>query len=134
VCILCHIIFVPNTIIIDYLNKNWNSFQISFHFAQGFTINTIWEQIWYIFFLIYLGWWILSWLLKYLHIIYAIFNIYSFSNFIPLCARIYNQYHLRTNMIYFFLIYLGWWILSWLLKYLHIIYAIFNIYSFVTLH
>ena len=33
---LCEIMFVLNTIVIDSLNKIWKSFQISFHFAKKF--------------------------------------------------------------------------------------------------
>jgi len=37
--------FILNIIVIECLNKIWNSFQISFHFSQEFLVNTFWEQM-----------------------------------------------------------------------------------------
>jgi hypothetical protein len=38
VCLLCQIMFVLNIRVIDFLNKIWNYFQVSFYIAQGFHI------------------------------------------------------------------------------------------------
>jgi len=66
--------FILHIIVIDHLNKIWNSFQISFHLTQGF-LSQYYLRIDKIFFLIHLRWWILSWSLKYLHIVYVIPNV-----------------------------------------------------------
>jgi len=39
--------FVLNIVVIDYLDKIWDSFQILLHLGQGFTINIIWKHMKY---------------------------------------------------------------------------------------
>ena len=76
----CQILFVRSIIVIDPLNKIWNSFQISFHLMQWFN-NQYYLRTCETFFPIHLGWWILSWSLKYICIVYDMFNVFPFVTF-----------------------------------------------------
>jgi len=82
---LNHVFYI---IVIDYLNKIWNPFQISFHLSQGF-LSQYYLRSEGTFFLIHLGWWFIYWSLKYLHIVHVIPNIYHFVTSIKItCNKI----------------------------------------------
>jgi hypothetical protein len=81
--------FVLYIIVINRLNKIWNSFQILFYLGQRF-LNQFYLSTNRTFFLIYLGWWIISWSLKYLYIVYIIPNLCSFITSINTTRKLIN--------------------------------------------